>query len=198
MTDSKLENGYTGIPNMLLEALMQTKVPGREFRLLLGIFRKTFGWNKDDDWISISQLSQMTGIGKTHINEVMNKLVNKNIVSKRKSGYKAIYSIQTDISKWVLPKQIKIITENGNKLPPKKVITKYINKRRYLKFVELTDKEYQELSSQLGEEKTKEMIERLNNYIGSTGKNYLSHYFTILSWINKEKRENKDEEIFRA
>lgn len=30
------------------------------------------------------------------------------------------------------------------------------------------------------------MIERLNNYIGSTGKKYRSHYHTILNWFTKD------------
>ena len=33
---------------------------------------------------------------------------------------------------------------------------------------------------------TNQLIDKLNNYLGSTGKRYKSHYFTILSWARKE------------
>jgi hypothetical protein len=32
----------------------------------------------------------------------------------------------------------------------------------------------------------KEKIERLNNYIGSSGKKYKSHYHTILNWSRND------------
>lgn len=66
-------------------------------------------------------------------------------------------------------------------------------KKKYLEFVLLADREYQDLVKKLGEEKTKKMIEKLNNYIGSRGKYYDSHYYTILLWMLDEKEENQDE-----
>ena len=60
----------------------------------------------------------------------------------------------------------------------KKLINKYI----YMDFVLLNDDEYQKLVKRFGEEGTQERIERLNNYIGSKGDKYKSHYHTILVW----------------
>ena len=36
---------------------------------------------------------------------------------------------------------------------------------------------------------TKNWIERLNNYIGSKGKKYKSHYHTILAWDRKAQEK---------
>ena len=60
-------------------------------------------------------------------------------------------------------------------------------KIKFLDFVYLTDSEYSTLINKFGEPKTKDLIERLNNYIGSKGKKYKSHYHTILVWYQKEK-----------
>jgi len=64
-------------------------------------------------------------------------------------------------------------------------------KTRILEHVFLTASEYKKLIDRLGEEKTDEYIERLNNYIGSKGKKYKSHYHTILNWIDSDSKKNK-------
>ncbi len=64
------------------------------------------------------------------------------------------------------------------------------NKISYLDFVFLTEEEHKKLIDKLGKDKTKEMIKRLNNYIGSKGKKYKSHYFTILNWMEKDNKKD--------
>lgn len=61
------------------------------------------------------------------------------------------------------------------------------NKNQYLEYIQLSSNEYMSLLDRMGEEKTKEYIENLNNYIGSKGKKYKSHYHTILNWYNRDK-----------
>jgi hypothetical protein len=56
----------------------------------------------------------------------------------------------------------------------------------YSEFVRLKKGEYSKLVEGLGEARAKEMIQRLNDYIGSTGKRYKSHYHTILNWVRKD------------
>jgi hypothetical protein len=50
----------------------------------------------------------------------------------------------------------------------------------------LTQEEHGKLLVKLGERKTADYITRLENYIGSKGKKYKSHYHTILSWAKNE------------
>lgn len=54
--------------------------------------------------------------------------------------------------------------------------------KKYGDFVRLTGSEHAKLVARFGEEGTRERIDRLDNYIGSKGKRYKSHYYTILSW----------------
>ena len=74
-----------------------------------------------------------------------------------------------------------------DKLPEKEKPTK----EKFSEFVLLKQEEHEKLVERLGEEGTKKMIERLNNYIGSSGRRYKSHYHTILQWAEKDKKENK-------
>jgi hypothetical protein len=59
-------------------------------------------------------------------------------------------------------------------------------KETYLEFVKLTKEEHSKLIEKLGLQKTNDFIHRLNDYIGSKGKKYRSHYHTILSWERKD------------
>jgi hypothetical protein len=59
-------------------------------------------------------------------------------------------------------------------------------KTKYMEYVFLTQGQYDQLAQKLGEVRVKEYIEKLNNYIGSKGKRYKSHYHTILSWSAKD------------
>lgn len=62
-------------------------------------------------------------------------------------------------------------------------------KKLFLEFVYLTDDEHKKLLEKFGEEGIKDRIEKLNNYIGSKGAKYKSHYHTILNWANRDKEK---------
>lgn len=67
---------------------------------------------------------------------------------------------------------------------------KEIAKNKHLDYVLLTDIEYAKLKTKFGENEANKWIERLNNYIGSKGKKYKSHYMTILNWNNMQEDKN--------
>ena len=47
----------------------------------------------------------------------------------------------------------------------------------------MTDEEYEKLIVEFKHDFTQACINRLDNYIGSTGRKYKSHYRTILNWV---------------
>lgn len=55
-----LDDGYARLSNMLLEAYSGADLTKRQFKVLLAILRKTYGWNKPMDRITDSQLSEIT------------------------------------------------------------------------------------------------------------------------------------------
>lgn len=54
------------------------------------------------------------------------------------------------------------------------------------KNVILSDEEYERLTERMGESKRSEYIEKLSDYMASTGKKYQSHYATICSWFRQD------------
>jgi len=56
----------------------------------------------------------------------------------------------------------------------------------YGDFVQLTVDEFNKLLEKFGKEGTRSRIDRLDNYIGSVGRQYKSHYHTILNWAVKD------------
>lgn len=85
-------------------------------------------------------------------------------------------------------------TETGIKMIPN---NKYNNKYIYMtlgefKNVQLTEVQYNKLK----EQDLLSYIERLSRYMESTGKEYKSHYATILNWYRKDHPETKkDDEL---
>jgi len=69
------------------------------------------------------------------------------------------------------------------------------NKLPHGDFVLLTEEEFKKLESALGSKLTGEYINKLNNYIGSKGTKYKSHYHTILMWASKDGTQHPKSKV---
>ncbi len=112
MASPQKEDGYTPIAHEILEALSRRVISPDEWRILMIIFRRTYGWDKKEDRISHSQFSRTTGIPRKHIPRVIKKLLARNIIYKGvphsgdgvpQTGDRtiSIYGFQKDFDKWV-------------------------------------------------------------------------------------------------
>lgn len=77
---AQLENGYTRIADEILEKLAKTKLNGTQFRILMVVWRATYGWNKKNHEISESFLAKATGIHKQQIKRELKSLIEKEIL----------------------------------------------------------------------------------------------------------------------
>jgi len=73
-----------------------------------------------------------------------------------------------------------------------------ISKDKYKEFVYLFKEEHQKLIDVYKEKITNDYIQRLNDYLGSTGKQYKSHYHTILNWIRRDPHKNNPQPEYKA
>lgn len=71
------------IPNILFDYWM-AKLSPAEFKVLMAIARKTYGWNKQRDRISLRQLTDLTGLHKTGVIKATEKLIELSLVIKIK------------------------------------------------------------------------------------------------------------------
>jgi phage replication O-like protein O len=72
------------IPNILFDYWMAKLSPG-EFKVLMAIARKTYGWHKQKDRISLRQLTEMTGLHKSGVIKATESLIEVGLVTKIKS-----------------------------------------------------------------------------------------------------------------
>ncbi|EFD8954272.1 replication protein [Escherichia coli] len=94
-----LDDGYARLSNMLLEAYSGADLTKRQFKVLLAILRKTYGWNKPMDRITDSQLSEITKLPVKRCNEAKLELVRMNII-KQQGG---MFGPNKNISEWCIP-----------------------------------------------------------------------------------------------
>ena len=106
-----LDNGYTRIANEILEALARLDLSGREFRVVNAIMRKTYGFQKRVDWISLDQLVELTGIAKENVSRVVTALCNRKIILKEGGGYTKKLGMNTKLNDWF---HVEQIVENDN------------------------------------------------------------------------------------
>lgn len=88
--------GYTRVPNDFFDIIPRLTDP--ELRVLLLIYRRTIGWNKDDDQISLTQFQDGTGIrGRQHIIAALRGLEEQHLVHATRNGTRtARYQLVTE------------------------------------------------------------------------------------------------------
>jgi phage replication O-like protein O len=107
MANPQKENGFTLISNEILDALI-LECPGfSEGRVLFAVIRKTYGWKKKEDRLSITQLCKMTGLSRRTVIYAIKNLEAKNMITVRRSKVNEfneinIISFQKNYDLWVV------------------------------------------------------------------------------------------------
>ena len=102
MGNPQIEDGFTRIANELLEALCGVRIPGECRQIFDFIIRKTYGFNKKEDCIPLSQFVKATGKKKSNVIRSINTLIEMNLIAKRYNKRATRYSINKDYSTWNL------------------------------------------------------------------------------------------------
>jgi len=133
IANPQLEDGYTAIANEIMESLCRIRIPGEERQILDCIFRKTYGWHKTEDAISLSQFSVMTGINKPCVIRAIQGLLSKKIINviEKDNAPAKVYKFNKDFHQWqplskkiTLSKKIIGVIKKDNPSLSKKIPTK--------------------------------------------------------------------------
>ena len=102
MINPQLENGYTPIANELMEVFVRTELGGQEFRLMLFIIRKTYGFRKKEDYISLSQMAKALKTSVVRCSQIINSLQQKNIITLKENckGKTKKYMFNKNYEQW--------------------------------------------------------------------------------------------------
>lgn len=78
----QLADGYTALANPIMDQLARVQLSGHEWRVLLFLFRKTYGWSKTSDLISLSQFSDGTGLSIPNATHAITRLIRRGMIVK--------------------------------------------------------------------------------------------------------------------
>jgi len=161
----KYKNGIEifGIWSLLLQAATETTKPELRGKLL----------NHKDQPATIGEIAESISLDgrESKVENAIKVLVSLEWIESV-GGTEEVRSESVDSTEEVYP---KINKDKQSK-----------EKEKHLDFVLLTPDEFQKLNTEYGEIVVKDYIQKLNNYIGSKGTKYKSHYFTIRNWLRRD------------
>lgn len=102
MANPQLKNGHTRIANEILEQIMKTNLNGTQFRLLMAIWRYTYGFQRKAYEMSISFLAKIIDAGRTQVDRELSTLIDRKIVNVIEIGSKGarVMSFNKDYKEW--------------------------------------------------------------------------------------------------
>ena len=111
MANPQAEDGHVDIANEIMEALAKIRIPGEARQILDFILRKTYGWHKKEDSISLTQFEKGTGLERNQVCRGLRKLLQMNLIYKGSDNGVpihsdntvptiSIYGFQKDFDKW--------------------------------------------------------------------------------------------------
>ncbi len=132
MASPQVEDGFTRIANELLEAAIRFNFTARQYKIVLYIWRNTYGMFGRKNMILYYQpMAAATGLARNHIGAVMAELETMNVLVKsvpsRDTDHRII-AIAKDYSAWRhvpsrdnVPSRDKTRPKSGDALPIKKI-----------------------------------------------------------------------------
>jgi len=198
---------YTQIPNVIFDYWMAILSPS-EFKVLLMICRKTFGWHRESIQLSRTVISKLTNLNRDTVLIAIKSLITHGLVLKverftehgdNDANFYEINISEIEKDEGVggsLPPQVVGNSDGGlSEIPTTPVKPTYIALKKedkeippnprcaakeiFCENVELSKEEHEKLLKLHGPEKLQAMMEILGDYLGSSGKKYKSHYYLL-------------------
>lgn len=143
---SYLAPNFTQIPNLLLEEHIKLMTEA-EMRVALAIARKTFGWHKRQDRLSLSQLMELTGMSRQGVINGIEAGITRGIIRREQDGQGYLYELviidgqvneidqskSTETSQRSRPELVNEVDQLGAETSQRSRPTKERNKRNKLK-----------------------------------------------------------------
>lgn len=108
----QLENGFTKVANELFEIIPFYKFNGSQFSIIITVLRFTYGFNRKDHDISITFLTNATGIKRTQVDRELNTLLENKVINVTKESTKTEarkLSLNKHYEQWLIPRRYPLI-----------------------------------------------------------------------------------------
>lgn len=113
----QLEDGYTRIANEILERAARHRLNGTQFRILLVVWRHTYGWGRKEAELSLSFLAEAIGASRSQVDRELTALIERNILEVVSGGNSRprVLKFNKDFESWLDPPR----RERKQREPPK-------------------------------------------------------------------------------
>lgn len=197
MANPQTEDGFTKISNEIVEKLCRIKLSAYQTRIVFCIIRKTYGFNKKEDWISNSQFVLMTGLRPAHVSRSISELLMMQIVTKRGN----LISLQKNWTLWTdLPNGVRrhdTVTKRGNSFTKRGVHKIQYTKDTYTKdtlqkkgasIKNLTEEDLIDISKKYNVPLAFVMskLDDMQNWLEAKGKRYKNYKAALSNWVKKD------------
>lgn len=113
MANPQKENGFTAIANEILEALINAGLNGSEWAVVMLVLRKTYGFQKKEDEIALSQFTKNTPYTLPTICKALKVLQLVKVIKLVKVGKSKIcsnlYTFNKNYEEWQLVRKAKLV-----------------------------------------------------------------------------------------
>ncbi|MBO1003144.1 replication protein [Pseudogracilibacillus auburnensis] len=124
MASPQLNHGHTRIANEILEKIMKINLNGTQFRLVMAVWRYTYGFSRKTTkyGMSISQLAELIDASRSQVDRELKSLIEQNIITVNGVDSKGarILSFQKNYKEWgkkqVAPSHKKEKKTKSNKM----------------------------------------------------------------------------------
>ncbi|WP_336774235.1 replication protein [Paenibacillus sp. MMO-58] len=115
---------YTGIANELMEQIPYFKFNGAQFRIIMVVWRNTYGWKRKDHDLSLTFLHERTGIPERTVKHVVSGLIKANVLIETKAATKTSarrLAFNKNYEEWDVPRggdSMNDIYDEGQEISP--------------------------------------------------------------------------------
>ncbi len=184
----ELKPNFTQVPNVLLDEFM-SQVDSDTFKVLMVICRKIYGYHKDSDRISLSQLQNISGLSRKMVKKAIRILIERKVLyileNETRTHARRYTLILSENSTWIPqePSVDPVGTLRGSHRDPQEDPTETLqNKKKENKQNIFLNKEAEYQKNKVSEIAVKEYI--VNNSVGGvkiTGEHYFYLNFCQIS-----------------
>lgn len=103
MADVQPEHGYTKIAHEILEAVQHFQFTQNQFKVLIALWRNTYGWNRKECEFSLSFIEKATNLERKRASATLQSLIEANVIIEIEKGSASktkIVSFNKDYDKW--------------------------------------------------------------------------------------------------
>ena len=100
-TGAQLEDGYVRIANELYDAVLNSVHSLRHIKVVFALIRKTYGFNKKEDDITISQIAELACVHRNHVGRAIKDLEEMRVINPVRAGrYGLILGLNKRHDEW--------------------------------------------------------------------------------------------------